>query len=60
MTNSPVLSEIWNDNEWQTFAPRAQHTRRYYKMRSILRMTFWVPATLLFIELSLSVLASYK
>jgi hypothetical protein len=60
MSNSPILSEIWNDSEWGNFAPRAQHTRRYYKARSILRMTFWVPFSLLFIELSLSVLASYK
>lgn len=60
MSNSPLTSEIWNDQEWQSFAPRAQHSRRYYKARSIFRMTFWIPATLIFIELAASVLSSYK
>jgi hypothetical protein len=60
MTNAPILSEIWNDNEWQNFAPRAQHSRRYYKARSIFRMTFWVPAILLFVELAASILGTYK
>lgn len=58
--NAPSTTEIWNDKEWANFAPRAQHTRRYYKARSIFRMTFWVPAILLFVELAASVLSTYK
>jgi hypothetical protein len=39
----PTFTEIWDDREWQFFAPFARRSRRYFKIRSLVRMGVWIP-----------------
>jgi hypothetical protein len=39
----PTFTQIWDNNEWELFAPDAKRSRRYFKARSLIRMTVWIP-----------------
>lgn len=56
MNNAPYWNEIWDDQSWQMFEPRAQRSRTYYKVRSVLRFALWIPLVLIAIEVGLAVL----
>jgi len=41
--NAPYWAEIWDKQSWEMFEPRALHSRKYYKIRSLFRMALWLP-----------------
>lgn len=46
---SPDFLAIWDDSYWNSYKAYniPLHTRRYYKVRSIVRVAIWVPLTYL-------------
>jgi hypothetical protein len=46
---TPDFLNIWDDGGWNSYkaANVPLHTRRYYKVRSIVRVAFWAPITYL-------------
>ena len=56
MNNTPYWHEIWDNQTWEMFKPRAAYSRTYYKVRSVIRTVIWLPTTVVVIIVALGVL----
>jgi hypothetical protein len=56
---SPDFIDIWDDTYWSIYKAYnvPLHTRAYYRVRSIVRVAFWVPVTYLTVVGALTVFA---
>ena len=59
---APTFIEIWNDFDWFKYWEQFQpmRTREYYKLRSVVRMAFWIPVTVATAYAFLAVVSVYS
>lgn len=53
---NPSFEEIWGNN----WIPMWKRSRRYYRVRSIVRMAFWIPVVTVTVFMFLSVVSVYS